>query len=162
MFLISSCSCFCAINWSQVLSREWRCSWCSADRRCSNYIWVINNFIANWGASYIICFTVVFFTLTKTKIFFIHLTCNENVKFPFLIQGRVEHLSRFVATVVSQGNHLTRIRFRTKRHHQAVSLKIESQVLLKTIHIMNYFSNRFICTILKHLQMQVEHSLYRV
>ena len=25
---------------------EWRCSWSSADRRCSNYIWVINNFIA--------------------------------------------------------------------------------------------------------------------
>ena len=28
------------------LSREWRCSWSSADRRCSNYIWVINNSIA--------------------------------------------------------------------------------------------------------------------
>ena len=26
--------------------REWRCSWSSADRRCSNYIWVIKNFIA--------------------------------------------------------------------------------------------------------------------
>ena len=25
--------------------REWRCNWSSADRRCSNYIWVINNFI---------------------------------------------------------------------------------------------------------------------
>ena len=33
--------------------REWRCSWSSADRRCSNYIWVINNFIAYQGASYI-------------------------------------------------------------------------------------------------------------
>ena len=31
---------------SQMLSREWRCSWSSADRRCSNYIWVIDNFIA--------------------------------------------------------------------------------------------------------------------
>ena len=30
----------------QVLSRDWRCSWSSADRWCSNYIWVINNFIA--------------------------------------------------------------------------------------------------------------------
>ena len=29
-----------------MLSREWRCSWSSADRRCSNYIWVINNSIA--------------------------------------------------------------------------------------------------------------------
>ena len=27
MFLISSCRCLCAIHWSQVLSREWRCSW---------------------------------------------------------------------------------------------------------------------------------------
>ena len=29
---------------------EWRCSWSITDRRCSNYIWVINNFIACWGA----------------------------------------------------------------------------------------------------------------
>ena len=41
-----------------MLSREWRCSWSSADRRCSNYIWVIANFIAYWGASYIRDFTV--------------------------------------------------------------------------------------------------------
>ena len=41
------------------VSREWGCSWSSADRRCSNYIWVIDNFIANWGASYIRGFTVV-------------------------------------------------------------------------------------------------------
>ena len=33
---LSSCSSPCPILWSQVLSREWR---------CSNYIWVINNFI---------------------------------------------------------------------------------------------------------------------
>ena len=46
MLLVSSCSCLCPIHWSQVLSWEWRCSWSSADRRCSNYIWVINNFIA--------------------------------------------------------------------------------------------------------------------
>ena len=50
-FLASSCSCLCAIYWSQVLNGEWRCSWSSADRWCSNYIWVINNFIAYWGAS---------------------------------------------------------------------------------------------------------------
>ena len=37
----------------QVLSGEWRCSWSSADRRCSNYIWVINNFIASESATYI-------------------------------------------------------------------------------------------------------------
>ena len=34
---------FAKNNLSQVLSQEWRCSWCSADMRCSNYIWVINN-----------------------------------------------------------------------------------------------------------------------
>ena len=36
-----------------MLSREWRCICSSTDRRCSNYIWVINNFIAYWGAAYI-------------------------------------------------------------------------------------------------------------
>ena len=59
MFLISSCSCLCPIHWSQVLSLEWRCSWSSADRRCSNYIWVINNFITYQGTSYIRGFTVL-------------------------------------------------------------------------------------------------------
>ena len=39
--------------WSQESSWEWRCSWSSADRRCSNYIWVINNSIANSGVAYI-------------------------------------------------------------------------------------------------------------
>ena len=43
---VSSCNCLRLIHWKQVLSWEWRCSWSSADRRCSNYIWVINNFIA--------------------------------------------------------------------------------------------------------------------
>ena len=33
-------------NILKVLSGEWRCSWSSADRRCSNYIWVINKLIA--------------------------------------------------------------------------------------------------------------------
>ena len=41
MFLVLCCSCLCPIHWSQVLSQEWRCSWSSPDRRCSNYIWVI-------------------------------------------------------------------------------------------------------------------------
>ena len=36
-----------SIYWSQALSGAWRCSWSSADRRCSNYIWVINNLIAH-------------------------------------------------------------------------------------------------------------------
>ena len=37
----------------QVWSPEWRCSWSSSDRRCSNYIWVINNFTAYQGAAFI-------------------------------------------------------------------------------------------------------------
>ena len=67
MFFVPSCSCLRPIHWSQILSWEWICSWSSADRRCSNYIWVsalhqlpgsiyiwvINNFIAYWGATYI-------------------------------------------------------------------------------------------------------------
>ena len=41
-----------------MLSREWRCSWSSADRRCSNYIRVISNLIAYQCASYIRDLTV--------------------------------------------------------------------------------------------------------
>ena len=41
------------------LSRGWRCSWSSVDRRCSNYIWLIINFIAYWGASSIRCLTIL-------------------------------------------------------------------------------------------------------
>ena len=36
-----------------MLSRERSCSWSSADRRCSNYIWMIDNFIAYQCAAYI-------------------------------------------------------------------------------------------------------------
>ena len=59
MFLVSSCSCLCPIHWSHVLSREWRYSWSSADRQCSNYIWVINMFIAYLGATYMWGLTVI-------------------------------------------------------------------------------------------------------
>ena len=41
-----SCACLCRIPWSQMSSREWICCWSSADKQCSNYIWVIDNFIA--------------------------------------------------------------------------------------------------------------------
>ena len=57
MFLVSSYSCLCSICWSHEFSREWRCSWSSTDRWCSNYIWV-NKFIVYKGASYIIGFKV--------------------------------------------------------------------------------------------------------
>ena len=59
MILISSCICLCPIYWSRMLSREWRCSWSSAERGCSNYIWVINNLITYQGATYIRDLTVL-------------------------------------------------------------------------------------------------------
>ena len=65
MFLVSSCSCLCPIHWSHMSSWEWRCRWSSADRRCSNYIWAINNFIAYQGESYIRDFTVRFPVFTS-------------------------------------------------------------------------------------------------
>ena len=69
MFLVLSCNCLCPIYWSHMLSWEWRCSWSSADRRCSNYIWVINNLIVYKGAPYIREFTVfVFKTIFIVKI----------------------------------------------------------------------------------------------
>ena len=34
----------CPIHWRHVLSQEW--SWSSTDRWCSNYIWMISNFVA--------------------------------------------------------------------------------------------------------------------
>ena len=52
VIVVFSYSYLWAIHWSQVLSWEWRCSWSSADRRCFNYIWVINNVIANSGVLY--------------------------------------------------------------------------------------------------------------
>ena len=69
MFLVSSRTCLCTIHWTQVLNREWRCSWSSADRRCSNYIWVINNFIAYLkGATYIRGLKVHVITIYVTHI----------------------------------------------------------------------------------------------
>ena len=47
MFIVSSCSCPCPTHWSQMLSWEWRCSWRIACQCCSDYIWVINKFIAH-------------------------------------------------------------------------------------------------------------------
>ena len=57
-FLVLSCSCLCPIHWSQMLSWEWRCSWSSVDRRCSNFIWAINKFMTSKGSSYIKGLTV--------------------------------------------------------------------------------------------------------
>ena len=58
MILVSSCRYLCPIHWSQVLGREWRCSWSNTDRRCSIYIWMIDKFVAYGGANYIRGLTV--------------------------------------------------------------------------------------------------------
>ena len=55
------------IHWSQ-LSREWRCSCSSADRRCSNYIWLINNVIAYQGVTYIRGLTVSLYLKPNSPI----------------------------------------------------------------------------------------------
>ena len=81
MLLESACSCLCATYWSQVLSGEWRCSWSSADRRCSNYIWLINNLIAYKGATYIRDLTVYDFTEARRKCL------QKNFKWIFLIKN---------------------------------------------------------------------------
>ena len=50
-----------------MISPEWRCNWSSADRRFSNYIWVIDNVIAYKGASYIRGFTVGHFGVVASR-----------------------------------------------------------------------------------------------
>ena len=49
---------------------EWRCSWSSADRRCSNYIWWINNLFAYKGPSYIRDLTVHFISRLYMNLLF--------------------------------------------------------------------------------------------
>ena len=67
LILVSSCSCLCPIHCNQGLSQEWRCSWSSTDCWCSNYIWVINDYIAYKGAAYIRVLTVAYYLFcTKT------------------------------------------------------------------------------------------------
>ena len=68
MLLVSSCNWIYPIRWRQVLSWELRCSWSSADSRCSNYIWVISNFIAYLSASYIRDLTVFMWFLWEIFI----------------------------------------------------------------------------------------------
>ena len=111
MFLVLSCSGLCAIYWSQLLSGESRGSWSSANRRCTNYIWVINNFIAYKGVTYIKylmvgCHDVV--TLSNsltwcypgtmiTKFNWCHVTLQLiNIFFNSLAPGRFEWNFRYI------------------------------------------------------------------
>ena len=98
MTLISSCSCLFSIHWNQVISWEWRCSWSSADRRCSNYIWVINDFIA-LGATYIRGLTVMLICVLQA-IFTCTLTANYSILW-WLSHGQV--------WIKEQSNHLIHI-----------------------------------------------------
>ena len=82
-----------------------KCSWCSADRRCPNYIWVIKNFIANWCASSIIGITVVY-SIAPWR------TCPENFMqirptffFVMLLPNRIQKIQK--RTPVSKGFHAT-------------------------------------------------------
>ena len=103
MFLISSYSCICAIYWSQVFSREWRCSWSSADRRCSNYIWVINNCIAYKGATYIRGFTVcnILICCRLTILIITYEWCNSQISWWRHGMG-----TRSVSLAICTGNQL--------------------------------------------------------
>ena len=80
MFLVLSCSCLCAIHWSQTLSREWRCGWNSTDRWCSNYIWVISNFIACQDAAYIIEVLPFSGTELSNAVWYYKVQCIQNLQ----------------------------------------------------------------------------------
>ena len=72
MFFASSCSCLCSIHWNQVLSWEWRCSWSSVDRRCSNYIWLINNFSSYKGVNTFFYLEVLRYYFSSSMILLCH------------------------------------------------------------------------------------------
>ena len=83
-------------------SRERRCSWSSADRRCSNYIWVIDNFIAFLGASYIRDFTLpiehpvtenVVATIFLAPLWLFPLNTDENPYGTFLYEMLIRAIS---------------------------------------------------------------------
>ena len=106
-FNVSSCSCLCPIYWSQVLSREWRCSWNSANRRCSNHIWVINNFISYWGATYIrglMVFTKYLFKTWNTWLVKIILRCLYFQEPVGPLQGVVIAVSKKLSSKQSEYN----------------------------------------------------------
>ena len=64
MFIVLSCP----IHWSQMLIWERRCRWNSANKRCSNYISVINNYIAYKGAPYICVLRYISLSMPKTYL----------------------------------------------------------------------------------------------
>ena len=48
----SSCSCLCAIYWSQLLSREWRCSWSTSPKHHQAICTISSSYVnSNWSYS---------------------------------------------------------------------------------------------------------------
>ena len=70
---------------------KWRCSWSNADRRCSNYIWVINYFIAYPGATYIKGLTIIWFKMHKLWLIAIAIAVYIHHHFPIypIIHGMI-------------------------------------------------------------------------
>ena len=104
MFIVSSCSGPCPIHWSQVLSWEWRCIWSSGDRRCSNYIWVINNFIAYQGVTYTRGFTGII--IGCCCLWGLKHTTNSDI-LVLTHWGQVKHICISKLTITGSGNGLS-------------------------------------------------------
>ena len=124
MFLVSSCSCFCAIHWSQVLSWEWRCSWSSACR--SNYIWVINNCIVYLGVAYIrgltlSCVPVLHICKLSPSLWYFHMACKNGAK--WVPQNPIEEKSTLVQVMAlcrqATSHYLSQCRLRSATPYMA-------------------------------------------
>ena len=75
-FFISSCSSLCPIHWSQVLSRQWRCSWSSIDKPSSNYISETTSLLPKVQLTlevwwYIFVYGIVFLHILISKLSFL-------------------------------------------------------------------------------------------
>ena len=108
MFLISSssCSCLCPMHWSQVISWKWRCSPSSTNRRCSNYIWVINNFIVYWGVACIRVLMVRFLSNLRALVFMFSQNGNEAWVARYLLLLEVNKHDCHLLTRLLLKNHL--------------------------------------------------------
>ena len=79
-------------------SWEWRCSWSSANRRCSNYVWVINNLIAYYFVVYLILET---WRLTSTYIVNRNCYWNSHIYIPGSLNIWKRHLQNSVHFALS-------------------------------------------------------------
>ena len=59
IFLVLFCSCLCPIDWRQVLSREWRCSWSSA--------WGLRKWVHYWKVTFLNAFCLNYIFLSWVK-----------------------------------------------------------------------------------------------